>query len=254
MISFVGAGGGGWSAQSSDPNFASKLAELKKRGKTTDQRITEFVKDDLGIDPKTLPLSWPSARALLREIMNASDDELLIFEGNSLGFDQVARYSSVSCERCGELTPDLFDPVAYCGVCEEDERDFIPVTDWNSDTKTPDWRDLTRIYDTLRATFGAPSSDHPAEAYTFAVHHDPYAALGPTVTARNDQPRHQDPRMYPTGTLLRLERMIVRDDESAETISEYVRVGGLFNDDEITILASMEPMSDLTGWTVAEEL
>jgi hypothetical protein len=65
--------------------------------------------------------------------------------------------------------------------------------------------------------------------------------LQPVVEETPDE----DPTTYPSGTTLLVER---------GNEHEVVRVGGLFSDTDLTILRSMQPMSDTSGWIVKEVL
>lgn len=98
-----------------------------------------------------------------------------------------------------------------------------------------DWHDLERAYTALTKAHGKCRFD-VALAYPEV-----------DVTPLDPAPvRQRDPSKYPSGALLRLTHSSGR--------REYVRIGGLLDDTTPTIVDTLQPIGDLTGWSVTEEL
>lgn len=210
-MNFMSFGGGGYAAQESDPKLGDKLAALKRKGQSSEDKLTSFLARDLGVDPATLPFTPTTAREWLLSRLEAHDGDSLTMYGTSMALQRIV--------------VEVYDDA--------------PVTIAED---SPDWHDAQRAHAALVKEF--------PEHFTFRVNRS-YPDLSvepqqPTVT-------HADLASYPPGSVLRIERKVPTGDQLAIE-RQYIRIGGLFDDTTPTILDTMQPMGDLTGWIVIEEL
>lgn len=210
LMSF-GLGGGGYAAQGSDPNLGDKLAALKRRGGSPDDRLEAFLTRDVGVDPSTLPFTSVTAREFVKSWMFDDYYSLMQLQGTSMGLTQV--------------------------ISSGHDADTVVA-----DSTHEKWADLVKVFEAL-------CREHP-ERYTFSVSHM-YGDVEVTPVAPHVA--FSDPTRYPPGSVLRIERTAPQG-EHLVVERQYIRIGGLLDDTTPTILDTMQPMDDLTGWTVCEEL
>lgn len=205
-------GGGGFAAQGSDPKLGDKLAALKQKRGNLDDKVTDFLTREIGVDPDTLPFTPIQAREWLTGAMEAEDGDSLTIYGTSMDLQRIV-------------------------IEVPDDQPVILTED------SPVWHDALRAYDAL-------VKEHP-ERFKFRVERS-YPT--PTVEALEAPPvRSSDPLAYPSGAILRIQREVVQGD-TLNVECEYIRIGGLFDEATPTILDTMQPITDLTGWSVIEEL
>lgn len=191
-----------------DADLSDKINSLLSGTKSPEDRVDDFLEREIGIDPKSVPLTYDQALKSLTLLVASADRRQVVFHGNSLGLNSVT-YGD-------EAAPQSFP------------RDT--------------WREVLRIHAALQR-------EHP-EWMIITAKND----LGWQVTGRARDIPTTDPTGYPTGTALLVERFIADEDGPSELRREYVRVGGPYNDTEVTILSSLQPIDDPSSWTVVEVL
>lgn len=276
MTMFGGLGGYGFEA--GDPNLHDKIAKLKaKRGaQSGKQRVNKFLEDELHVDPRDLPFNLDSANARMHEIMEAMGTDIADLVGNSMGLKSVV-FKFVAtlpdppngCPSCGSKTAGgWWDNVNLakgegdwiCYDCDQNSH-VAPLPDTVVKTVTDhnhggeDWHDLNRCWTAfvkhvrvIRPEAGQDGEDVEADTplYSFTT----TLAGTEAIVAPAPEP---DITKYPTGAVLRIQKAVFRDGD-LDVERMYVRIGGLFDDNDVTVLDTMQPMQDLTGWTVIEEL
>lgn len=210
--------GGGFGMQGSDPNLSDKLAALKQKRGNLDDKVTQFLERDLGVDPRALAFTEQQAREYVNALIEDSDGTVARFTGNSHGLIEV----SIS------------------------DIDIDTITIGPSDDL---WHDVERAYSTLIK----PVID---DQHTYSIECSLSFEPDLTITPIAAPPvKHSDPTKYPPGSVLRIEKPTVMVAAGEVVINtHYIRIGGLFDETTPTILDTMQPMTDLTGWTVTEEL
>lgn len=274
----MGGLGGGF--ESGDPNLHDKIAKLKaKRGaQSGKQRVEEFLEKELHVDPRDLPFSLDAANSRMHEIMNGNGAGLADVVGNSLGLKAVAFKNANpsnpinGCPGCGSTTagghwadtrPEKGDGDWLCYDC--DTTHAAPLPDMTLKTVTEndhggeDWHDLHRCWAAYRKHATVKPAEEPAvepaststeEHYTFTVTNEYRTASTYAVETPDPDP---DATHYPSGATLRIQRATFNSgDMDVERI--YVRIGGLFDDTTPTNIDTMRPITDMTGWTVIEQL
>jgi hypothetical protein len=221
-------GMGGYGLQGSDPNLAEKIAKLKSGRKSSKDQIAEYLQKEMGVDLRELALTERSALARVAELIDqCGADETVTLTGNSRGLKQVT-----------------------WGIWEDDEAEAPEgKIATESDDQGTDWHDWARVFDALvhqAKTDGAP-------AYAFHVSRTWNSDSPVTVQRAATKAVNPDPMSYPPGTFLRIERRIISEDDTHNE-RHYVTVGTVFGDEGVTILETRQPMTDLTGWSVIEEL
>lgn len=269
-------GGGGYGFEAGDPNLHDKIAKLKaKRGaQSGKQRVEEFLEKELHVDPRDLPLALQAAKDRLKEIMQSNACDLIIITGNSLGLKAVefkdSGYSDPmnGCPNCGTKTaggnwsatrPDKGDGDWYCYDCDETSVAPLPPNTLKTADENKhdgqDWHDLKRVWTSFVANARVTERDgeplnEPIVVHSFSVTSNWNGVeVAPIVPPMPEA----DPAKYPSGATLRIQKASF-DTGDLEVETRYVRVGGLFNDTDIVNLDNMQPIQDLTGWTVIEEL
>lgn len=264
---------GGYGVQGSDPNLADKLAKLKSSRQSPTDRLNSFLEKDMGVDPHELPMNLGAARKRMHEILQ--DDPVFQggpvfadFVGNSMGLKSVLLTSTDApdgvCPSCGYTTgywhsEDDSNIITdwYCYECEE-HQGILPeypepkvITADNPDGC--DWHDILRIYTAFNHYLpeGEENVDKRGTVYRFRVSQN-YRDID--VTTVDVPAPNPDPTSYETGRLLRVEKHVIDEHGAYTSHREYVRIGGLFNESDVTILSTMQPIEDLTGWNVVEEL
>jgi hypothetical protein len=260
-------GGGGFG--STDPNVQNKLAALKaKKHNDPNSGLKNFLERDLGVDMRQLPFNLNDATAFLHKLCQEEGVNGLLIQGNSMGLKQLtldAPQGVIPCPQCGGNNGwwNLMPTVWFCEDCEENNgngavtvpADKLPTGSVLTDDQPgkADWHDVKRTFEALKKhiKFKRDSDADPIPTYSWRVNNGWREATVEPVEPKHVNP---DPKSYPIGTILRIEQHILGETGAVESRPEYVRVGGLFNDDDIVILATMQPIEDLTGWTVVEEL
>lgn len=250
-------------------NVQDKLAALKaRRGNDPSSQVKNFLEKDLGVDMRELPFTLVDANQFLNKVCENEGTYGLRVQGTSMGLTKLvldAPRSDIPCPNCGSQNGwwDVYPSRWYCGDCEENlgealvdvPPDRVPsgkeATD--DDHGNIDWHDVLRSFNALKkyAKFKREADKEPTETYSWRVNHGYREATIEPIEPAHVNP---DPKSYPTGTVLRMEKRILDESGAVAVTSEYVRVGGLYNDDDLTILATMQPIPDLTGWTVVEEI
>ena len=261
---------GGFGA--SDPNFQDKLAKLKARrgAQSGKQRVEEFLEKELHVDPRDLPFTLDAANARMKEIMDGNGSDLVDVVGNSLGLKTVvfktSNYPDATCTKCQQSSGYWRAPTGnatrhdwWCYECDEADP-TVPVPDTTIKTATEndhggeDWHDLKRCWRAFHAyvKYPAPAKldEEQHESYSFTVTKDWRTSATEAVEVPTPE---ADITKYPTGAVLRIQKAeFVNGDMEVER--QYVRIGGLFDDTTPTNLETMQPIPDVTGWTVIEEL
>jgi hypothetical protein len=115
-----------------------------------------------------------------------------------------------------------------------------------------DWHDIKRCYSAFAngITLTSPATGDTITCFSFDV---AKSWNGVDVSAVAPITPEPDISKYPSGAVLRIQKATFKGGDM-EVERQYVRIGGLFDDTTPTNLDSMMPISDLTGWTVVEEL
>lgn len=250
---------GGYGFQGSDPKFEDKIAKLKQSHKSGKQRINDFLEKELGVDPRELRFDVAQANARLKELLDSASAPVADLFGNSMGLKSVRfsthDYPAATCPNCGAShgywDAELDPPQShwYCYDCEQHvgnpQTGGCTVADLTEKAHGgSDWHDLNRIYNAYRDAYPT--------CYKFTGESN-WQGLNLAEPIEPEAP-NPDPLSYPTGSVLRIEHTTLAEDGRATSEQRYVRVGWLFNDNEVTILETMTPMQDLSGWTVVEVL
>lgn len=219
-------------------------------GKASPQdKLQDFLKKDLGIDPGALPMTVKQARFRINTIMQERGAVNCTFTGNSLGIKHVAFTpdpgSNTPCTTCGNQ--DTYakgdgSGLHYCYDCEADFTPPPPVTDEEitQNSKDKDWSDMMRVYKALQE----------GEDYSFFVartHGAHSECFAPNYIHQEVEP---DPRFLSVGLTVRLcKKTLGAPDEYV-----YAKKGGLFNDSDVVLLPGMQVITDISSWTVVEIL
>lgn len=265
----------GFGFESGDPNLRDKIAALKAKrsAQSGKQRVEEFLEKELHVDPRDLPFDLASAEARMKEIMDGVGVDIADVQGNSMGLKAVVFKTSdydesptSGCPHCGTKTAGGYwgEPDATKGTgnwtCYECDvsSEKVPLPDTTVKTVTEnehggeDWHDLKRCWNSYvgKLTYRHEDEGDAVTVYSFVSTKD-WRNVSTCSTVPPDP--NPDPTKYPTGATLRIQKAVYNHgDLDVERI--YVRVGGLFSDTDIVNLATMEPITDLTGWTVVEVL
>lgn len=208
-------GGGGYGMQESDPGLGDKLAALKRKRGNLDDKVTAFLERDLGVDPLTLPFSDVQAREYVNSLIEDNEGSCIEFFATSMG-----------------LTSALISDSAMDSVAIGEQH--------------PEWHDVNRAYTTLVKQF----IDQRVYGFRVSLSFDPDLTFEPVPA---NPVRYRDATSYQSGSILRIEKHRVDGDQLVFD-HLYIRIGGLFDDTTPTILDTMQPIPDLTGWSVTEEI
>lgn len=258
-MSMFGYGGG----SQYDDQLSSKIDQLLSGQKSAKDKVEQFLVEELHVDPAKLPLSLNEARKLLKQRMDERDCERVDVLGNSRGLsraeyhpaDQQSNEPS-SCPNCANQyeiekrsssVPDEWECMD-CGhlfIWVKPAQGVKLITVSGDDPKMKDaWAELERIY----AALVKGIHDENDRDFTKFMATKPQGwgvEQADVVPIQDAPPKWKKAAKYPTGTILRVQR----EDEL-----EYVRVGGIFDDTQVVILATMQPISDVSKWTVTEVL
>lgn len=269
-----------------DGNLSSKIDQLLAGRPSAKSKVEEFLVDELHVDPSKIPLSLGEATNILGERMSERDAVKAYFGGSSMGLGYVDFQAtgqdqpSGACPLCASASAYFTSQGNSIWECDECEQTFTwtkpsdPVTRYDERGNKMLWSELTRIYSSFLKNVepevdgdapdcvecGASNAGHRRAphlcevcekkikpkrepAFTkFSVERD----WRTIVTGVKDKaPRWKRPGKYPVGTTLKV---------TDGTDTQWVRVGGLFSDDDITILATMKPIQNPSKWTVTEVL
>jgi endogenous inhibitor of DNA gyrase (YacG/DUF329 family) len=262
-MSMFGGGFGGFGSQ--DQGVQDKLAALKaKKGNDPSAQVKDFLEKDLGVDMRELPFTLGDANQFLNKVCEDQGVPGLEVVGNSRGLTKLlfdVPQTDVPCPVCGGTNGwwEVWPTRWFCDDnCESEVA--VPATAipagseaTEASPRNVDWHDMLRSFEALKkhAKFKRESDPDPTDTYSWKVVHGYREATIEPIEPVHVNP---DPKSYPTGTVLRMEKRILDETGAVTVTSEYVRVGGLYSDDELTILATMQPIQDLTGWTVVEQI
>lgn len=268
-MSMFGGGLGGFG--SNEPDVQSKLAALKaKKRNDPSAGVKQFLEHDLGVDMRQLPFNLTDASQFLHKLCQDESVQGLVVEGNSMGFKHLkldAPQVDIPCPTCGSNNGwwNEYPTTWYCENCESNSGDDngtvqVPADKMPKGTVATedqhgniDWHDATRTFEALKkhVMFKVDADSVPIPTYSWRVKNGWREA---TIEAIPPKIVNPDLKHYPTGSVLRIEKHILSENGDVTSPSEYVRIGGLFNDDDVVILSTMQPIAELSGWTVVEEL
>lgn len=238
-------------------NFDSELqAKIDKAlaGKASAQdKIQDFMKKDLGIDPDSVPMTGKQARVRINTLMQERSAATVIFTGNSLGIKHVEFVEAANavrpCTTCSST--DVYEVQDgttdwHCYNCDNNYTPAPLVGNGKKITqndKEKDWSDMMRCYKALQVE----------EVYSFSTDY--------VYSYRNDdqesspltpiqEPVEPDPRFLSVGLTVRLRKQMLNSPDEFV----YAKKGSLFNDSDVVLLPSMQPITDLSSWTVVEVL
>lgn len=252
-MSSVLRGMGGFPGRFDNELQAKIDAALAGKASSKD-KIDEFVKTELKIDPATLPLTPKQALNKINEMLGERSKGSVLFEGNSLGIKHLCFYdhpaSDPPCDQCGSTdTGDNGGGNYYCYDCPEDANGEYYQFSWSpsedgeivtAQDKDKDWAEWMRCYQAI--------IKNQENLYTFKAQHVYYGEPpGPEFLVNVCEP---DPKWYGTGYTLRLEKHVI----GQENEYVYAKVGGLFSDTDVVLLPTMTPITDLHLWRVVEVL
>jgi len=253
MSSIFGGLGGSYAGRY-DNDLQAKIDKALAGKASPQDKMQEFLKKDLGIDPGALPMTAKQARIRINQIMQERNASATTFTGNSLGikhveFTENTGNQQLACTTCGNQdTYDKNDGSGnwYCYDCEADftppprQPTGKPIT---QNDKDKDWSDMMRCYKALQK----------GEDYSFQVGWT-YTYRGNDQECGEPQPIHvevePDPRFLSIGLTVRLRKQVLNGPDEFV----YAKKGGLFNDSDVVELPSMQPITDLSAWTVVEIL
>lgn len=252
MSSIFGGLGGSYAGRY-DQDLQAKIDKALAGKASPQDKMQEFLKKDLGIDPGALPMTAKQARIRINQIMQERNASACTFMGNSLGIKHVEftdnNNNQRPCTTCSNT--DTYDKQDGQGnwYCYDCEADFVPaplVTNGAQITQTSkdkDWSDMMRCYKALQK----------GEDYSFQVAWT-YSYRGSDQECGDPQPIHvevePDPRFLSVGLTVRLRKQTLGGPDEFV----YAKKGGLFNDSDVVELPSMQPIPDIMNWTVVEIL
>lgn len=267
-------------------DLSDRVNQLLAGRASAKDRRDAFLVDELHIDPETLPITLRELQSRLQAELQAAGLASIRFIGNSMGLVRVETTEALDeepeqCPQCGSY--DLSHKTKKTWKCEDCDHTFKwgkepAVTVAREAPKSATWARYVKWYETLTREVrtaigpdGKPIEDaeEPTKPGTQArqfVITEPNDSPPPTPIAEptpvcfeatadwggttitpiaTKRPRWKRADKYPTGTILRV--------QDASGTLEYVRVGGLINDDDIVILGSMRTV-DPGSWAVTEVL
>lgn len=248
-INFGFFGGGG----QYDENLQSKIDNLLAGKPSAKDKIDSFL-EEAGVDPDTIPFNMKGARQHANNYMTAESVSSMTLHGNSLhGLTKVQNVpdtnTSPTCPVCSSTDTYVQDTTtcrAFCYDCEDNgntpEFSYTPPEGQTLTAKSgnKDWNTLKRCYDAFRKEWPNASSYQATRSWGTEAE---ITALNPVLV----NPNIKD---YPANSLLRVVRRVAG--QPPEDL--VVRIGGLFDDTTPTIVATMQPITDLSGLTVEEVL
>lgn len=252
MSSIFGGLGGSYAGRY-DQDLQAKIDKALAGKASPQDKMQEFLKKDLGIDPGALPMTAKQARIRINQIMTERSASACTFTGNSLGIKHVEFTDNTTnvrpCTTCGNT--DVYDKGDGSGLwyCYDCEADYTPApiatngTQITQTSKDKDWSDMMRCYKALQK----------GEDYSFQVAWT-YSYRGNENECQEPQPIHVEvepnPMFLSTGLTVRLRKQSLGGPDEFV----YARKGSLFNDGEFVTLPEMTPIQDITNWTVVEIL
>lgn len=252
MSSIFGGIGGSYSGRY-DQSLQDKIDKALAGKPSTQDKIADFMKKDLGIDPGALPMTHKQARIRINAIMGERSASACTFTGNSLGIKHVEFTENTGqqlpCTTCGNQ--DTYDTQDGAGnwFCYDCDKNFMPAPlaptnkPITQNDKDKDWSDMMRCYKALQKN----------EDYSFQVSYT-NAYRSTEIECGEPVPIHQevepDPRFLSIGLTVRLRKQNLNGPDEFV----YAKKGGLFNDSDVVLLPSMQPITDLSSWTVVEVL
>lgn len=267
---------GGYGFEAGDPNLRDKIAKLKqKRGaQSGKQRVESFLENELHVDPRELPFSLDAANARMKEIMEANSGFFADFKGNSLGLKVVIFRSDYDntgptngCPACGTTSAGgYWDSVRrdkgegdwFCYGCDAANVAPLPGNVLNTvtgnDHSGEDWHDLNRCWAAYCTHLKVPDpvkvGEEQITCYSFTTTRTWSSVNTEPVVPPTPEP---DITKHASGSVLRIQKATFVDGD-LNVERQYIRIGGLFDDMTPTNLDTMMPITDLTGWSVIEEL
>ena len=237
-----------------DAELQAKIDAALAGKASTKDKIEDFVKEELKIDPATLPLTPKQALTNVNNIMRERGKGRVQFNGNSLGIKDVTFYDAedgIPCPSCGSGDTNMLDAATReceCYDCYDPQGNYFhftaPVSMEGGEVikqrdNDKDWTELMRCYRGLITNQDG--------LYTVSVTHVYSGEPAPEYVTHQIEP---DPKWYGTGYTLRLEKHVMGE----ENEYVYAKVGGLFSDKDVCRLPGMEVIEDLSMWRVVEVL
>jgi hypothetical protein len=216
-----------------DEKLSEKIDELVgNKHETREEKLANQLRA-MGVDPDKLPLKPEDAKRHAWAFLGSWDDfdevtndeggvielgcEALELVGSSLGFSRVIVHGK------GEDYDHYDDENGYV---KYHRSKSLTAKDLDEDK----WHDLERVWDAFKADYG----NRVKVWAQYSGHDEPESVAVKFATS---------PKKLKTGQTARIQK----GDELV-----YVRVGSLFDDNELTNLQTMQPVGSLTGWTVVE--
>lgn len=265
---------GGYGLEGSDPTLHDKIAALKQKRKSSKDRVNDFLENEIHVDPRDLPFSLDAANSRINAMMSDVGAQIASIHGNSMGLKSVtfatSDYPDIACPSCGSTQdgywratrPPAGTGTWFCYDCETESKAPLPdttvCTATDNDHAGQDWHDLQRCWKAftgaLKYPDPCPKGEEQRTVYSFRAQLNHYGTMATTEALEAPAPE-PDIYKYPTGATLRIRRSTFNNGD-VNTQEQYVRVGGLFNDNDIVNLDSMQPIpaEQVPGWLVVEEL
>lgn len=245
MSIFAGMGGG--FGGRFDPDLSSKIDQLMGKEKTREEKLAEQLRM-MGVDPNTLPLKPADAIEHTRKFLEGDiaghhvakmpvvlDDDgdplefqvdALEFVGSSLGFSRVV------------IRLVAFDYDEYDSDTNQYKQ--IPASvsiDKRTLNDEDTWTDLER-------SFKALSEEHGTR----------FVVAGRYRRRSSGDDSESDVSKIEVKVPKSVKKLVTGQTARIQKGDElvYVKKGGLFNDDDLVILETMQPIQNVTGWTVVE--
>lgn len=252
MSSIFGGIGGSYAGRY-DGDLQAKIDKALAGKASATDKIQDFMKKDLGIDPGALPMTAKQARIRINQIMTERTAATCTFTGNSLGIKHVQftdqSNAGTPCTTCKNT--DTYDKQDGSGQyhCYDCDADFTPAPVVPTDKpigqndKDKDWSDMMRCYKALQK-----GEDYSFQVtWTYSYRGNDNECGEPLFIHAEVEP---DPRFLSVGLTVRLRKQMLNGPDEFV----YAKKGGLFNDSDVVELPSMKPITDVSAWTVVEIL